>query len=109
MNKFVFILAPPTATIMDIYIPKLPQLSPVLVEVQCNMNEEFIAKLITYSLQLKQEYGQLSKILVITIKSITAKVKSKFKNLGNECMYTMNCDYWAESCQIISAETIGKH
>ncbi|KAI8056475.1 hypothetical protein BDF21DRAFT_481302 [Thamnidium elegans] len=89
-----------------VYIPKLSQLSPVLVEVQCNVNEEFITRLIGYSLQLKQEYGQLPKILVITIKSITAEIKSKFNNLENERIYTMNCDYWAESCQIISAETI---
>ncbi|RCH82298.1 hypothetical protein CU098_005426, partial [Rhizopus stolonifer] len=70
------------------------------------MNEEFVARLITYSLQLKQEYGRLPKVLITTIKSITAKVKSKFKNLENEYMHTMNCDLWAESCQIISAKSI---
>lgn len=92
-----------------VYIPKLPHLSPILVEVQCDINEDFIARLVSYSLQLKQEYGQLPKVLVISIKSITTEVKSKFKNLENNCMYTMNCDFWAESCQIISAESIQTH
>jgi hypothetical protein len=43
------------ASLMSVYIPKLPQLSPVLVKVQCEVNKDFTA---TYSLQSKQEYGQ---------------------------------------------------
>ena len=78
-----------------VYIPKLPQLSPVLIEVQCKMDEDFTRRLIYYCLQLKQEYGQLPKVLVISIQSIATKVKSTFKNLENNCMHTMICDFWA--------------
>ena len=92
-----------------VYIPKLPQLSPVLIEVQCKMDEDFTRRLIYYSLQLKQEYGQLPKVLVISIQSIATKVKPTFKNLENNCMHTMICDFWAKICHIISAESIQPH
>ncbi|ORE09859.1 hypothetical protein BCV72DRAFT_222400 [Rhizopus microsporus var. microsporus] len=92
-----------------LYVSKLPHLNPILVEAQCDMDADSIARLFSYSLQLKQEYSQLPKVLVISIKSITTGVKSKFKNLENNCMYTMDCDFWAESCQILSAKSIQAH
>ncbi|KAI7908033.1 uncharacterized protein BX663DRAFT_482270 [Cokeromyces recurvatus] len=92
-----------------VYIPRLPQLSPVLIEVQCKMDEAFTRRLINYSLQLKQEYGQLPKVLVISIQNIATKVKSTLKISENDFMYTMTCDFWAESCHIISAESIEPH
>ncbi|KAG2196497.1 hypothetical protein INT47_012791 [Mucor saturninus] len=92
----------PSKCISDVvYIPRLPQLPPVLIEIQCKMDEDFTRRLINYSLQLKQEYGHLPKVLQFVDRCIWREFKiysvddvPYVQQLDYNLMLTINMDWF---------------
>ncbi|KAI7891284.1 uncharacterized protein EV154DRAFT_399960, partial [Mucor mucedo] len=86
-------------------------LTPILIEVQHEVNDEFMSREITYCLSFKKEYGQSAILLIIAIKAVTDDVKLKFANLNHDQDYldVHDSGFWAKKCQILSATSIQSH
>jgi hypothetical protein len=54
-----------------LYVPKTENLAPILIEVQHDVNEDFISRAISYCLSVKKDYGQSPILLIIAIKAVT--------------------------------------
>ncbi|RCH92687.1 hypothetical protein CU098_004104, partial [Rhizopus stolonifer] len=81
-------------------------LPPVLVEIQRDINHNFIDRLIGYSLHVKKEYKIKPFVLVFGIGKTCNNIKSKFKATQHLFAKQLVCDHWAEKCFIVNSDTI---
>jgi hypothetical protein len=97
-------------TISDVvYLPKTQAVPPILIEIQQKVDEHFLGRAIKYCLSLKEEYGVLPLMLIISIKGFSnEEIKAKLIT-NNHYLDSINCDFWAEKCQILSSKSMENH
>lgn len=84
-------------------------LPPILIEIQSTCNEDFMTRLLQYSVKAKQLYGAYPMVLIFCIDKLSpATFISKFKPIAEKpWMYALqSTEFWAKCCYIVSKTTI---
>jgi hypothetical protein len=93
-----------------VYLPKIQDVAPILIEIQYKVDEDFINRAIKHCLSMKEECGVLPLMLIISIKGFSNEaIKTKLINIDNHYLDDISCDFWAEKCGILSSKSMENH
>ncbi|KAG1167589.1 hypothetical protein G6F46_011503 [Rhizopus delemar] len=93
-----------------LYAPSIvsASLPPVLVEIQFNINQNFIDRLLIYSSNVKKEFKIKPVVLIFGVGKTCNYITSDFETTQYSFVKQLTCKYWAESCFIIDRGTIAE-
>ena len=96
-----------------LYLPEIPlrnSLPPILIEVQQNVNELFMRRLMMYSLNVVSTHvhSPLPIVLIFCINKVTPQsLLAKFTPLPDmPWMKSFPCDLWAKNCYLVSNQPL---
>ncbi|KAI9264933.1 hypothetical protein BDA99DRAFT_571288 [Phascolomyces articulosus] len=98
----------PDGTASDvIYVSDAEKYKPVLIEVQRNVDQEFLLRLISYSVCAQRKYKKPPVILVFVISTINPAIRDQMvTNQEKAFLMDFPCDVWAHSCHFVDATSI---
>lgn len=83
---------------------------PVLIEVQYQVNQDFMIRLISYACNAYRRYGKLPIVLVIVTKSFSStKFQNEFSITSEGFLLEASCKFWAQQCFLLTAYAVSNH
>ncbi|KAI8973826.1 hypothetical protein BDF20DRAFT_884280 [Mycotypha africana] len=119
--KFLLDVAPSTYTTANtewsnalrsdiLYVPRIGisnSLPPILIEVQKRVDKTFMARLITYSINVFMRYKCYPIVLIFCVDTVSQDVMQTFEQSNTkENMFETICYNWAKNCHLISNRII---
>ncbi|CDH58732.1 hypothetical protein RO3G_17231 [Lichtheimia corymbifera JMRC:FSU:9682] len=95
-----------------LYKPRFPMqksLPPVLLELQHTVNESFMQRLLSYSLNALRIYNTYPIVLIICTDRVSpTQLMAKFNPVSGKPWMSslLNTDFWAQACFIVSKSTL---
>ncbi|CEG80113.1 hypothetical protein RMATCC62417_14494 [Rhizopus microsporus] len=93
-----------------LYVPRLSiscDFPPVLIEVQKLVDQNFMARLITYSINVFMRYKVHPIVLVFCVDKVCQAVMGTFEQSKTKVnMFETTCYHWAKNCYLISNKII---
>lgn len=93
-----------------LYTPRLAlatSLPPILIEVQKRVDQKFMARLCSYSLNVFFHYKVHPIVIVFCVEKVAGDVKDTFEAVRrNDYLFETVCHHWTKKCYLISNETI---
>ncbi|KAI8881626.1 hypothetical protein K501DRAFT_156488, partial [Backusella circina FSU 941] len=94
----------------DMVYASIELLPPVLIELQYQVNQDFMLRLINYALNVYKRYKSLPIVLVIVTKSFSsAKFQNEFTITSEGFLLEASCKFWAKQCFLLTADAVSNH
>ncbi|CAO0793162.1 unnamed protein product [Mucor circinelloides] len=85
-------------------------LPPILIELQYQVDQDFMLRLIAYASHTYKRYKVLPIILVIVTKSFSsADFQREFTISRNGLLLEASCKFWAKKCVLLTANAVSTH
>lgn len=85
-------------------------LPPILIELQYQVDQDFMLRLIKYASHTYSYYKALPIVLVIVTKSISSvDFQREFTISRNGLLLEASCKFWAKQCVLLSANALSNH
>lgn len=95
----------------DIHVSSIENhsLPPVLLEIQHTVTEEFMCRVILYSLNIFREYKKYPIVVIICVQKVSSGQLKKFTPLKKlPFVLTMSCGHWARECLMVTRNSIAE-
>ncbi|KAI8967063.1 hypothetical protein BDF20DRAFT_902387 [Mycotypha africana] len=93
-----------------LYVPRIGisnSLPPILIEVQKRVDKTFMARLITYFINVFMRYKCYPIVLIFCVDTVSQAVMQTFEQSNTkENMFETTCYYWAKNCYLTSNRII---
>ncbi|KAI7852818.1 hypothetical protein BDC45DRAFT_178996 [Circinella umbellata] len=84
--------------------------TPILLEVQSVVDDNFLHRLVLYCEEVNKKYGSVPVVLVVTINKTRDSVMRKTrKNKGHGFLFQLPSFPWAKKCLILNNDSIRDH
>lgn len=93
-----------------LYVPRIgisSNLPPILIEVQKRVDQTFMARLITYSINVFMRYKYYPIVLIFCVDTVSQAVMQTFEQSNTKAnIFETICYNWAKNCYLISNQII---
>lgn len=86
------------------------KLPPILIEIQYQVDQEFMLRLINHASSVYKRYKALPIVLVIVTKSFSsAEFQNEFTVSTDGLLLETVCKFWAKKCFLLTADAVSNH